>query len=213
MLAWRRWPGLSRWLARRWAQRTLDRFGIELRVRDHSRGRAAGGGCLFVILNQTSLSEVLAQHIAFPGVRWVINIEFALLPLLGWAPWAMGGVVLLRRDHAQSTRALAEVTAGLRRGDSFGISIEGRRVRPNERAPYKKGPAVLAIAAQADIVPFVVRGADEVWRYGDWRPQPGTIEVELLEPIATRGLTYADRDALIAELRRRADLALARIDV
>jgi 1-acyl-sn-glycerol-3-phosphate acyltransferase len=122
-------------------------------------------------------------------------------------------VVLRRRDHAKTTRALAEVTAGLRRGHSFGISIEGRRVRPNERAPYKKGPAVLAIAAQADIVPFVVRGADEVWRYGDWRPRPGTIEVELLEPIATRGLTYADRDALIAELRRRADLALERIDV
>jgi 1-acyl-sn-glycerol-3-phosphate acyltransferase len=208
MLLWHVDHERGRRLAARWAQRALDEFGVAVRVHDHSGGRAERGGCLFIHLNQTSLVETLTHHLVFGHVRWVINFEFALLPLLGWAPWAMGGVVLRRHHRAQATRALKTVEAGLRRGDSFGISIEGKRVRPGEAAPFKKGPAVLAIAAQADIVPFVVHGADRVWPYGEWRVRPGTIEIELLAPIVTRGMTYADRDALVAELRRRAAAAL-----
>src|SRR5690348_6989443 len=70
-------PSASRRLAAGWAQRALDDFGVQVRVRDHSDGRAARGGCLFVHLNQTSLVEAFTHYLAMPGVRWVINIEFA----------------------------------------------------------------------------------------------------------------------------------------
>jgi 1-acyl-sn-glycerol-3-phosphate acyltransferase len=209
MLLWQVDRTRGKALAARWARRALDEFGVRVRVHDYSGGRAAQGGCLFIHLNQTSLVEAFTHHLALDQVRWVINFEFALLPLIGWAPWAMGGVVLRRSDRTQATRALRAVEAALREGESFGISIEGRRVRPGERAPFKKGPAVLAIAAQADIVPFVARGAERVWPHGEWQVRPGTIDIELLAPISTRGMTYADRDALVAELQRRAQAALA----
>jgi 1-acyl-sn-glycerol-3-phosphate acyltransferase len=210
MLLWQVDRRRGRRLAARWARRALDEFGVTVRVHDHSGGRAAQGGCLFIHLNQTSLVEGFTHHLALSQVRWVINFEFALLPFIGWAPWAMGGVVLQRHNRAQATRALKSVESALRRGESFGISIEGRRVRPGEQAPFKKGPAVLAIAAQADIIPFVARGAERVWPHGEWQLRPGAIDIELMPPIITRGMTYADRDALVAELQRRAQAALAR---
>jgi 1-acyl-sn-glycerol-3-phosphate acyltransferase len=102
------------------------------------------------------------------------------------------------------------VKDGLRNGVSFGISAEGRRASPDKLAPYKKGPAVVAIDAQADIVPFYTTGAHAVWPRGEWRLRPGVVDVHFLPPIQTRGLTYADRDSVVARLRRQAEDVLVR---
>ena len=89
------------------------------------------------------------------------------------------------------------------------ISIEGRRSPDGALQPYKKGAAVMAIESGATIIPVVLRGTRERLPYGAWRVRPGTIEVDYLEAIETKGLTYEDRDELVARLRALAEAELS----
>ena len=70
---------------------------------------------------------------------------------------------------------------------------EGTRGRDYHLRPFKKGPFVLAIAAQAPVVPTLVYGALEVMPKGASAFGPGTIDVHFLEPVPTAGLDYDQR--------------------
>jgi 1-acyl-sn-glycerol-3-phosphate acyltransferase len=62
---------------------------------------------------------------------------------------------------------------------------------------------VLAIAAQAPVVPTVVHGSREVMPKGSFRIRSGTIDLHFLEPAPTIGLTYDHRRELMAGVWRR----------
>ena len=88
------------------------------------------------------------------------------------------------------------------------LSIEGRRSSNGALGPYKKGPAILAIAAQARIVPILIEGAAPCLPFGEWRVRPGRITVTLLPAVETSGLTLGDRGNLVARLRALAESRL-----
>jgi 1-acyl-sn-glycerol-3-phosphate acyltransferase len=138
-----------------------------------------------------------------------MTVEYALIPLLGWAHFVLGGVVVVRQWKAQARRALERCLRHLENGKSVVLSIEGRRSPNGELGSYKKGPAILAIAAQARVVPILVQGASRCLPYGEWRVRPGRIDVVLLKAVDTRGLTLADRGGLVARLRTLAESHLS----
>jgi 1-acyl-sn-glycerol-3-phosphate acyltransferase len=202
---------------RRWTRWFLDCFGIEVRVEDASAtpdgpGRAENGapagpdahaGCVFVLLNQTSLLDGPIGIAAIPGpFRAIVNVEFLLLPGLGWLS-ASFAIPIIRQWPAQARRALAGAVKHLERGGQVWLSIEGRRSKDGQPGAFKKGPAVLALAAQAPIVPVWIEGS--TLPFGHLRPRPGQITVRLLSRIETRGLRYEDRHAVVALLQHRAD--------
>jgi len=49
----------------------------------------------------------------------------------------------------------------------------------------------------------VVHGAMEIMPKGSWRIRPGVIDVHVLEPVPTTGLSYDDRDALSRSVSAR----------
>lgn len=205
----------------RWARWFLDCFGIEVRVEDASAtpddpgpskaasdapaGPDAHAGCVFVLLNQTSLLDGPIGIAAIPGpFRAIVNVEFLLLPGLGWLT-ASFAIPIIRQWPAQARRALAGAVKHLERGGQVWLSIEGRRSMDGQPGAFKKGPAVLAIAAQAPIVPVWIEGGRAALPFGHLRPRPGQITVRLLPRIETRGLRYEDRHTVVALLQRRAD--------
>jgi len=192
-------------LFRRWAKLQLDRFGIEIAVDDRS-GYDGRRAVLFVDLHQqTLLSSLIYPQVIAQMASLVVNVEFLALTLVGWLSYAMGSVPIVRQNPKQAKAALARVVERLKAGESFGISIEGKRSEDGGLSPYKKGPAVLAIQAQCDIVPFMTFGEYELWPRGEWRIRPGRIEAVAFPAISTKGLTYADRDALVDRLWRLAN--------
>lgn len=185
-------------------------FELDVRLRDDNPGGYRGGPYVFIILNQTSLLETfLLPWLAPVPYRIIVNIEYALMPIFGWSSVPLGARVLIRQWPAQAKRAIRRAIADLRRGDSYIISIEGRRSPDGALQPYKKGAVVMAIEAEATIIPVILRGARERLPFGAWRVQPGPVEVHLLPAIDTRGLTYDDRDTLVARLRALASRTLA----
>ena len=202
-------PVTSLRLLRRWARLQLKALGIEVTVDDRS-GFDGKRGVLFVDLHQQTLLSSLIYPMVMPHrASMIVNVEYAALPLLGWLALRLGSVPIVREKPEQARAAMAPIVARLRSGESFGMSIEGRRTEDGALSPYKKGAAVLAIEAQCDIIPFMSFGEYALWPRGEWRVRPGRVHCVAYEPVSTKGLTYADRDALVAGLRALAEAELA----
>jgi 1-acyl-sn-glycerol-3-phosphate acyltransferase len=126
-----------------------------------------------------------------------------LLPGIGLIA-AGFGIPIIRQWPAQAQRQLAGAVRYLDGGGRVWVSIEGRRSKDGQMSAFKKGPAVLAIAAQAPIVPMWIEGGRDVLPFGHLHPRPGRITVKLLPKIETRGLGYEDRHDLVQRLLRLA---------
>jgi 1-acyl-sn-glycerol-3-phosphate acyltransferase len=192
-----------------WTRWSAAIFGIETDLRDENAGGLGPPPLVFVQLNQASLSESFALPAWLPVPFHVLmNVEYALIPLLGWAHFLLGGVVVVRQWKWQTRMALKRCLRHLRNGRSVVLSIEGRRSENGALGPYKKGPAVLAIAAQVPIVPILVEGAGPCLPYGEWRVRPGRITITLLQAVETSGLSPGDRSSLVERLRALAESRL-----
>lgn len=150
-----------------------------------------------------------ALHELFPRLRVLYKAELRKLPVLVRAFDLAGFVPLERGNRAQSIPAIDVAAAALRDGNSFLIFPEGTRSRTGELLPFKKGGFILAIQAQAPIVPIAISGARSAMRKGSLIIRPVTIDVRLSPPIETAGMTIDDRDRLIEQVRSRIQELLA----
>ena len=143
----------------------------------------------------------IALRRLFPNVRVLYKAELRKLPVLVWVFDAAGFVPIERANPGQSFPAVDAAAVALRHGASFLIFPEGTRSRTGELLPFKKGGFVMAIGGQAPIVPVTVSGGRAAMRKGSPLIWPVTVTVEFGPPIPTTGLTFDDRDALIARTR------------
>jgi 1-acyl-sn-glycerol-3-phosphate acyltransferase len=137
----------------------------------------------------------------FPRLRILYKAELRKLPVLTRAFDIAGFVPLQRGNRDQSLPAIERAAAALRDGNSFLIFPEGTRSRTGQLLPFKKGGFVMALKAQAPIVPVAIRGARNAMRKGSPWIHPVLVEVLFGEPIPTTGLTLDDRDGLVAAVR------------
>lgn len=143
----------------------------------------------------------------FPRLRILYKAELRKLPVLVRAFDLAGFVPLERRNREQSMPAIERAAAALREGNSFLVFPEGTRSRTGELLPFKKGGFLLALKAQAPIVPIAVKGARDAMRKGSLVIRPVTVRVRIGSPIETAGLSVDDRDDVIHTVRTRvADL-------
>ena len=119
--------------------------------------------------------------------------ELLKVPILGYG---MGFVNVMAIDRSNRERArvtVANATARIRSGISFGVFAEGTRAMPGEFLPFKKGAFYMAVEAGVPIVPVAIKNTDELMGKGTGRSKPGTIELVLLPPVSTKGL-FSDDD-------------------
>jgi 1-acyl-sn-glycerol-3-phosphate acyltransferase len=137
----------------------------------------------------------------FPRLRVLYKAELRRLPILVWAFDSAGFVPLERGNPDQSRPAIERAAQALRDGNSFVIFPEGTRSRTGELLPFKKGGFLLAIKAQAPIVPVAVSGGRNAMRRGSPLIWPTTVTVDLGAPIPTTGLVTEQKDQLVAQVR------------
>jgi 1-acyl-sn-glycerol-3-phosphate acyltransferase len=143
----------------------------------------------------------LALRAVFPRLRILYKTELRRLPVLVWAFDLAGFVAVERANREQSWPAVDRAAAALAAGDSFLVFPEGTRSRAGSLLPFKKGGFVMAIKAQAPIVPVAVAGGRAAMRKGSPLIWPARVRVILGPPVPTAGLTLDDRDRLASAVR------------
>jgi len=146
-----------------------------------------------------------ALHELFPRLRVLYKAELRKLPVLVRAFDLAGFVPLERGNRDQSLPAIEGAAAALRDGNSFLIFPEGTRSRTGALLPFKKGGFIMAIKAQAPVVPVGIVGARAAMRKGSPWIQPVRITIRFGPPVETTGLTLEDRERLASQVRQRVE--------
>jgi 1-acyl-sn-glycerol-3-phosphate acyltransferase len=137
----------------------------------------------------------------FPRLRILYKAELRKLPVLTTAFDLAGFVPLERGNRDQSLPAIERAADALRAGNSFLIFPEGTRSRTGELLPFKKGGFIMAIKAQAPVVPVAIMGARTAMRKGSPWIHPVHVRVRFGAPVETAGLGLEDRDKLVLAVR------------
>ncbi|MSR07770.1 MAG: 1-acyl-sn-glycerol-3-phosphate acyltransferase [Gemmatimonadetes bacterium] len=171
-------------------------------VRSSGVERIPSGGVVFAS-NHQSWFDIFALAVTVPGqMRFVSKLELSRIPVLGRAMRSAGHIFVNRQVRGQAIEAYEVASRAIRAGLSAVVFPEGTRSRTGELQPFKKGAFVLAIAAQAPVVPVYCAGTYALKPKGAVGIKPHPIAVMFGAPIMTTGMTYEDRERLMDECHR-----------
>jgi 1-acyl-sn-glycerol-3-phosphate acyltransferase len=203
-----RWKGILYLLGHGGVRLGLALCGIRVRVAGRERvpfDRAA----VYCANHQSNVDPPILFDAVHPRMHIVYKAEINAIPLLARAFRHGGFVPIDRRNKEAAMRSLEAGARSLRAGNSFLIFPEGTRSKTAELLPFKKGGFLMAMKAQAPIIPVAIQGGRDAMRRGSRIIRPVTVSIRVGEPIETAGLTPADRAALIATVRARIETLLA----
>jgi len=163
----------------------------------------AGRAVVFCSNHESNVDPPVLFQALHRRLHVLFKAELKKLPILGKVMLA-GGFVAVERERKEASMASIERAAGsIRAGNSFLIFPEGTRSRTSELLPFKKGGFIMAIKAQAPIVPVAISGGRDAMRKGSWFVRPVMCRIRIGEPVETKGLNVDDRDELIETVRAR----------
>jgi len=155
----------------------------------------------FLIMgNHASMFDVFAIPAVIPmfSVGVEASYHFAM-PLWGWLIKRWGNIPINRTNLTNAKASLHRAEQVIRSGVSIIILPEGHRTLTGELGEFKKGPFHLALAAQADILPFVIKGLFHYNRKGSRILRPTTAQVKFGEPLSYTSF----KDSSVEVLRQR----------
>src|SRR5438067_10160421 len=168
---------------------------LGVRATIHGTELVEQGGPYIFTPNHQAHIDIAALLGYLPGHnRFASKKELFDEPVLGAVMRTLGMLPVDRDDPMKSIDVLNRAVAA---GHSIIIFPEGRRSRDGKLLPFKKGPFVAAIHLGVPVVPVVCKGTQQVMPKGQYLSiTPGTVELVVLEPIPTAGMTYDDRERL-----------------
>ena len=187
--------GVAQWCMRTWARSLC--FAAGARVVVHNPERMLLGRGAVYASNHVSWYDVFAIASVLPRYTFIAKSELRKIPIFGWGAESAGVVFLTRDNRKSAFESYKGAAEQVKAGQSIVVFPEGTRGRDYSLRPFKKGPFVLAIAAQAPVVPVLVYGAREVMPKGSFRVRPATVHVHFLEAVETAGLDYDRRHELM----------------
>jgi 1-acyl-sn-glycerol-3-phosphate acyltransferase len=197
-----KWKGILYELGHVGVGLALGLAGIRYRVtgKEHI---PAGRTVVFCSNHESNVDPPVLFQALHRRLHVLFKAELQQLPILGRVMVA-GGFVPVERDRREASMASVERAAkSIRDGNSFLIFPEGTRSRTSEMLPFKKGGFIMAIKAQAPILPVAVSGGRAAMRKGSWLVRPVMVRVRIGAPVETRGMHVDDRDELIEVVRAR----------
>lgn len=174
--------------------------GIKFRVEGVERlplDRAA----VYCANHQSNVDPPVLFEALHPRMHILYKAEIDRIPILARA-FRLGGFIPVdRRNKEAAMRSIEAGAASIRGGNSFLIFPEGTRSKSDELLPFKRGGFLMAIRAQAPIVPVAIQGGRSAMPRGSRILRPVTLSIRVGGPIETAGLNQKARDEVIARVR------------
>ena len=191
------WGRISNWLLRVVCGTKTEIRGVEKIPK----------GALIVAAKHQSTWETFALLHLFDDFTFIVKRELTWIPLFGWF-MLKGGMISV--DRGAGSQALTGMTAKardkIRSGRQLIIFPEGTRRPPGAEPRYKFGVARLYSEIGVPCVPIALNSG-LFWPRRSLRRLPGTIVVEVLDPIPP-GL---DAETFLARLQNDIETATARL--
>ena len=151
--------------------------------------------------HESNVDPPVLFEVLHPRLKVLYKAELRKFPIMKTAFDVAGFVPVDRADRGKAFASITKGSDSLREGNSFLIFPEGTRSRTGSLLPFKKGGFIMAIKAQAPIVPVAIQGGRDAMRKGSAFVRPVNVSVRIGKPVPTAGLTLDDRDDLIAQVR------------
>lgn len=184
----------------------LLRVVCGLRVQWRGRDKLPTGSYIVACKHQ-SLWETFALFALLPDPTYVLKRELMWIPLFGWLATKAGMIPI---DRGSRASALASMTRAARREIARRRQIvifpEGTRRPPGAEPRYLPGVALLYAQTGLPCVP-VALNSGLFWPRRSFRRYPGTVLVEVLDPIPP-GL---DKRVFLKRLQTALEEATARL--
>lgn len=150
--------------------------------------------CVFAC-NHQSTWETITTQTFLPALAWVLKKELFKIPVFGWGLWATRPIAIDRQDRDTARdQVVRQGQEKIKEGRHVLIFPEGTRTAYGQIGFYKKGAAMLARAADADIVP-IAHDAGKYWQRNSLWIKPGTIKCIIGPKISIAG----KRDSQVTE--------------
>ncbi|MFQ5705463.1 MAG: lysophospholipid acyltransferase family protein [Gemmatimonadales bacterium] len=185
---------------KRWSAWQLKAAGVKVRTvgfENIPKGRP-----VVFVSNHQSWFDIISLAATLPHTtRFLSKKELAKVPLLGKAMQVAGHIFLDRQNRQKAFAAYEAIAQVVSNGMNAVVFAEGTRSRTGELQPFKKGPFVLAIAAQVPVVPVYCAHTFGISPKGSIRIHPRPVTLYFGKPISTEGMTYEERNELLARVR------------
>jgi 1-acyl-sn-glycerol-3-phosphate acyltransferase len=191
------WARTNLWLLRAICGITVEFRGLEKIPR----------GPLIVACKHQSLWETFALLPLLSDPVYIMKRELMWIPFFGWYTWKAGMIAV---DRSKGSQALADMNAcvgrELARNRQIIIFPEGTRRPPGAEPNYKYGVVHLYLETGVACLPIALNSG-LFWPRRSVRRYPGTIRVEVLDPIP-QGLSKV---AFFELLQREIEAAATRL--
>lgn len=158
---------------------------------------------VFIFNHQSSLDVAVVGSLIRRDLTGVAKKEAARDPRFAAIGYVTDIVYIDRADARQARAALAPAVERLKQGTSIAIAPEGTRSATPTVGRFKRGAFHLAMQAGVPVVPIVIRNTGELMWRRSLVIRPGTIDVEVLEPIPTADWTVRGLRRTVIEIRER----------
>ena len=169
-----------------------------------------GRAVVFCSNHESNVDPPVLFRALHPRLHILYKAELRKLPVLGRVLEAGGFVAVQRENRDAAFASIEQAAASIRDGNSFLIFPEGTRSKTNQLLPFKKGGFVMALKAEAPILPVAITGGRAAMRKGSAIVRPVHVTVRIGAPVETAGRAVGDRDTVIDEVRARIE-ALRRL--
>lgn len=131
--------------------------------------------CVFAS-NHQSTWETITTQTFLPPLAWVLKRELFRIPVFGWGLWATRPIAINRQERSSALeQVVKQGTEKIAEGRHVLIFPEGTRTSYGTLGFFKKGAAMLARAAQVDVVP-IAHDAGKYWSKNSFWIKPGVIK-------------------------------------
>ncbi len=187
-------------VARTWAKSILIAGRIKVKVKGLSKIDPTTS-CIYMCNHQSNFDIPVLLAYLKVQFRWLAKAELFRIPLFGFAMRRAGHISIDRTDRQAAFISLKTAAKTIREGASVIIFPEGTRSPDGNISPFKKGGFVMALDSGIPIVPVILHGTRSIMPKKQLRIVPGTVVVEITEPIDISGYTKENKEALMDRIR------------
>ncbi|MFD1811832.1 HAD-IB family hydrolase [Rhodococcus gannanensis] len=156
---------------------------------------------VFMFNHQSSLDVLVLGTVIKRNVTGVAKQEAAHDPRFALVGALLDVAYVDRADTSRAKAALAPAVQKLKSGISLAIAPEGTRSPTPRLGRFKKGGFHVALQSGVPVIPVVIHDAGELMWRNSFVAHPGTVHVDVLEPVPTTDWTVATLDEHVAEVR------------